>query len=238
MKKRLWFLFPFAALTVACFFLRRMTLANGFDAQGLPIADLSWTLLILCCTAACALAAAVSFSLSPRASFTESFRFSPILMLAGIAAAMLFAAGNLFTFRQAQNTAEKLGAVLGIVGALGWVGVLAALKKSSRPSPWLQMPAILGCIPLFILRFRSWGLDPILGDYCFLLLACAAQLLSLFYLAGFAFDCGKRRMTFFFSAAALLFTAAALPDADLPVRLCLIGSALYCGSFSVQLLRD
>ena len=238
MKKRIWFLCPFAALTVAGFFLRRMTLANGFDAQGLPIADRSWTLLIICCIVGIALAAAVSLSLSPHTKFTESFRFSSILILLGIAAAMLYAAGNLLIWKQAENAVQKLGAVLGVIGSLGWVGVLAALKKGVRPNPWLQLPAVLGCIPLFILRFRTWGIDPILGDYCFLLLACAAQLLSLFYLAGFAFDCGKRRMTVFFSAMAVFFAAVCLPDAHLPMRLCLIGSALYCGIFAVQLLRD
>lgn len=238
MKKRIWFLLSFAALTVGGFFLRRLTLANGFDAQGLPIADSSWTLLIVCCIAAFALACAVSLSLAPRAAFTENFRFSAPLMLVGIVAAMLFAAGNLFLLRQSQNMVQKISAVFGIVGALGWVGVLAALKKSAKPNPWLQIPAVLGCIPLFILRFRAWGLDPILGDYCFLLLACAAQLLGLFYLAGFAFDQGKRKMTVFLSAMAIFFAAVALPDADMPMRLCLIGSAIYLGGFALQLLRD
>ena len=238
MKKRLIFLLPFTALTAAGFFLRRMTLVNGFDAQGLPVADNTWALLIVCCAVACVLAAVVAFSLSARKSFAENFRFSPILMIVGIAAAMLFAYGNLLIFKQAQNTVEKLGAALGIVGALGWIGVLAAVKKDRRPSPWLQFPAIFGCILLFILRFRGWGLDPILGDYCFLLLACVAQLLSLFYLAGFSFDCGKRKTTVFFAAVAILFAAVSLPDADLSVRLCLIGSALYCGAFTAQLLRD
>lgn len=238
MKKRIWFLLPFAALTVAAFFLRRLTLVNGFDFQGLPIADGSWTFLILCCIAACALACAVSLRLSPRAKFAENFRFSPMLMFVGIIGGMLFVAGSLFVWKQAENTAQKLGAVLGIVGALGWVGVLAALKKGATPNPWLQLPAILSCIPLFILRFRAWGLDPILGDYCFRLLACAAQLLALFYLAGFAFDRGKRKMTVFLSMMAIFFAAAALPDADAAMRLGLIGSALYCGSFSLQLLGD
>lgn len=237
MKKRTIVLFPFAALSVAGFFLRRLTLANGFDAEGLPIADSSWTLLIVCCAATCLLAAA-AFFLPRRETFSESFRFSAPLMLAAIAAAMLFAFGNVLLLRQAQNTVQKLGAALSAVGALGWVGVLAAMKKGAKPNPWLQLPAVLGCIPLFIIRFRGWGLDPIISDYCFLLLACSAQLLGLFYLAGFAFDLGKRKLTVFFSALAVFFAAVSLPDADMPTRLCLIGSALYLGSFTLQLLRD
>ena len=72
---------------------------------------------------------------------------------------------------------------------------------------------------LLICRFRGWSADPLLGDYCFELLAVVASMVAAYQLAGFPLGKGRRRASIFCSMAAVFFSCISLADSGWTNRL-------------------
>lgn len=77
-----------------------------------------------------------------------------------------------------------LVSILGLGGAsaLAYSGYLRLSGKASGPAGML---VCLYLAALLICRFRGWSADPLLGDYCFELLAVVASMVAAYQLAGF-----------------------------------------------------
>lgn len=101
-----------------------------------------------------------------------------------------------------------LVSILGLGGAsaLAYSGYLRLSGKASGPAGML---VCLYLAALLICRFRGWSADPLLGDYCFELLAVVASMVAAYQLAGFPLGKGRRRASIFCSMAAV-FSAAFL----------------------------
>lgn len=236
MKKCILFPALTAALSAAGFFLRGLTSVNGLDSRGLPVADTSWILLIAVTVIAVIAAICAARACKASAVSDEALAGGTLSLLCGIAAVGLCVAGGLFSFRESDKGLLRFGGILVTVGAMGWLGVLAARKRKAAPSPWLQFPMLIGLTLIFIDRFRRWSIDPIIGDHAWLLLASVTILLGLYYLAGFALSCGKPRRTLFFAAAAVFFTVTSLSDAAPAQMLVNLGCSLWLAVPAIRLL--
>ena len=105
-------------------------------------------------------------------------------------------------------------AVLLAATALCWA-VTALLRQLGKPvSPWLLMlPAVFFGAEL-VNKFRHWGSDPLILDYCYELLALIAAMCGTFHMSGFAFDRGRSRSAVFFCMGGVFFNGVALADAS------------------------
>ena len=116
--------------------------------------------------------------------------------------------------------------VLG-VGAAFALAFQGYLRVSGRASAPAGMLVCLYLAALLICRFRDWSKDPLLGDYCFELLACVFAMLAAYQLAGFPLGRGRRRASIFCSMAAVYFSCVSLADAGWTDRLFFAAMALW-----------
>ncbi|MBQ7870613.1 MAG: hypothetical protein IJ357_00530 [Oscillospiraceae bacterium] len=193
------------------FFLRLNQLRLERHADG----TVAWggvysvALLILCGLFLLALICLL-LPLNKRPTGMGAFPVHPLpngLLLLGAAALL---AGNVLNWNSGATGA--LVSLLGIAAA-----VFAALFALSRlrkkiPTPLLYMFVSLYLGLHLILSFKNWNSDPAVQDYCYTLLAILCAMLAIFQLAAFCFGKGKRRITIFWSLAALLFCAVSLAD--------------------------
>ena len=94
-------------------------------------------------------------------------------------------------------------------------------KQAPRKSRWRRQAVDL------ISRFRHWSSDPLLGDYCFKLLACVCVMLAAYHMAGFPLNQGNRGRTIYFTMTGLYFCFLSLGDGGLMEGLFYGGLALW-----------
>lgn len=97
-----------------------------------------------------------------------------------------------------------------------------------------QTGALLGgCVlPVYlalslIVDYRVWSQDPMVVDYSFQLLFLVSAMLSAYHLAGFRVGKGKRRITLFYTACALIFAGPVLADGGVKNIAHTVAIALY-----------
>ena len=115
---------------------------------------------------------------------------------------------------------------LGLVGSVA-MGIQAGYRYKGNVSAPAVMVATLALAGGLLVRFRLWSKDPLLGDYCFQLFAGVLGMLAVFNLTGFAFDKGRRKITLFYSHAAIMLCLISLPDSGLEIKLFYGGLALW-----------
>lgn len=184
---------------------------------------------------------------------------SPVLLFFDLAAAIAIFFGSLLRLAEGTSTVKELFERLVMqqpvelflyllcLGGMLSAGCLAAAAllygKGSRLTFWLLFLPCVFLAANLIYSFKDWSTDPLVLDFCFLLLAQVCGLLGLFHLAGFPLGFGSKRMSIFWAIGTVLFTATSLPDRllrgtpALGELLLLIGLALFCGTHAVRLLR-
>lgn len=130
------------------------------------------------------------------------------LILSCLAAAGMLVSA-LLRFREGDGLLQS---ALPAATALCWA-VTAFLRKEGKPAAvwFFLIPTIFFGVEL-IDKFRGWGSDPLILDYCYQLLALIATMCAVFHLGGYCFDRGQRRITVFFAMAGIYFNGVALAD--------------------------
>ena len=228
----------FVAMTVIGFLLRRLQLATGYDADGLPLPG-AGLLLGLYSVAVAALAFLYCRKLTERPSYEEAFSFSMPTAVASSVGAGLILAGCAIAFLAAGSriSLEKIAALLGLIAALSIVAAQNAQYKKKTMQPLVGMLPIVFYIVRLVGDFKKWSTDPIILDYWVKLFAMLASLLAAYCLGGFALGRGKRKQTTFFCLLAVFFTGTCLADGGAEFSLIVSGSMLWVGACGWQLLR-
>lgn len=216
--------------------LRSLMFALGTDAGGVMIPG-HWTyvcLWLLSAAAAGALALIckdMGTGEGMEGNLTASLSAALGTALGGI----LLSAGSLMELLQHRDTLNTAAGALGIAAGLCLV-YLALLRKDGKANTPAFFVVTVFAAASLISRFRVWSTDPILGDYCFRLLASVSAMLAAFHLSGFPIGKGQRRRTLFFSALCVLFSLISLREGDLSQKLYFGGMALWLllGSCSAE----
>ncbi len=161
-----------------------------------------------------ALLAWLSSRLPKETAGKWAFPQSTALPLVGLVGLVLSICGYVLQLCQAQ-TGMSWDFWFPLLGGISLLCLAAALWIPSLENKLLfllQVPALLYLVVRLITDYRSWSQDPAVLDFCFLLLASICTMLSLFHLASFSLDQGKRRITVFWSATAALFSGVVLAD--------------------------
>lgn len=178
----------------------------------------------------------------------ECFSANRVLGAIQCAAALVLLAGNLLLWLNGRESASqytemavsmaKWLPVLGILSACGIFGFAVLCMAGKKASPLLYMLASVYLVVRLIVAFQEWNTDPSVHDYAYQLLAVICCMLSVFQLAGFGFDKGKRRMTLFWCVGAVYFCSISVADSLGNLAECLINLSLLAVAAinSVQLL--
>ncbi len=228
-----------AAGAAAGFALRRWQLRTAFDALGqAEPGHLSSLLLALLCAAATVALAVLSARLTPREGYEETFSSGAPELAVSVAAALSLLASNALLLRAGPT---RLWFAIDALGLLA--GLCIALSAAQRyrgtvpPLPVHLLPCLYFTLrPVF--TFRSWSMDPIVQDYCYKLFASIAVMLATYHLGGFCLGKGRRRLSAFWCLTGTVFSAVALADAGLEMRLLFASSGLWCAVNAWQLLED
>lgn len=130
--------------------------------------------------------------------------------LVSLAAAVLLFGGALLRFSAGGHIA--LVALLAVT-ALCWA-VTAILRQAGKPvSVWMFIIPTVFFAAELVIKFRIWGSDPQILDYCYELLALIATMCALFHMGSFSVGKGQRRRTVFYAMCGVFFTGVALADA-------------------------
>lgn len=195
--KRIYVMAALALLTVGAFFLRQN---QPVDKTG-PLAWLSVAVLVVFALYACSLRPGKTWP------FADG---NPVILLPALAAAALMMAAAFLRF---SGGAKLLLTALPALTALCWA-VMALQNQNGQASAWLYMLPVVFFGAELVDKFRSWGSDPQILDYCYALLGLIATMCAAFHLGGFCFGKGQRRTTVFFCLSGIFFTGAALADAS------------------------
>ena len=157
---------------LAGFFLRLQMLAVGYDSQGVQITG-SWPYASLWVLSGLVLIglAVLCLGMGKRSGLEENFKAAKIpAVCAVLSAAGLF----VYSIVNLLNHTDLFSIVVYVLGvgaafALAFQGYLRVSGRASAPAGML---VCLYLAALLICRFRDWSKDPLLGDYCFELLAC------------------------------------------------------------------
>ena len=197
---------------LAGFVLRLMMLTVGYDAQGVQIPG-SWPMVSLWVLSGVVLIglAALCLGMGKRAGLEENFKASPVAGAGAMVAGLVFFVCSLVQLLDKPDLFSMVVYALGLGGgsALAYNGYLRLSGKVSAPAGMLVS---LYLAALLICRFRGWSADPLLGDYCFQLLAMVASMVASYQLAGFPLGKGRRRASIFWSMAAVFFSCISLAD--------------------------
>ena len=212
---------------LAGFFLRLQMLAVGYDSQGVQITG-SWPYVSLWVLSGLVLIglAVLCLGMGKRSGLEENFKAAKIpAVCAVLSAAGLF----VYSIVNLLNHTDLFSIVVYVLGvgaafALAFQGYLRVSGRASAPAGML---VCLYLAALLICRFRDWSKDPLLGDYCFELLACVFAMLAAYQLAGFPLGRGRRRASIFCSMAAVYFSCVSLADAGWTDRLFFAAMALW-----------
>ena len=132
--------------------------------------------------------------------------------------------------RLLQGGADAIGtlASIGLVAAGGILVLLGALRSGEQTPPQGLLP-IPGAVLLVALldRFRTWGVDPQVSDYSFLLLAAVFSMLAAYHLCYLQMKPADPDRTAFTCSAALFFCVLSLPNASVPQAMLNVGLALW-----------
>lgn len=201
---------------VGGFFLRTRVLKyvlgeNRLLAEG----SVRYYLYGLFILAAAALLAYLAFSLCFRKlpALKDNFSANPVWKILTGAVGVFIAVESLMNFRAVSgDKLTSITCICGIVGGLVLLALTAVQLLDKRGSFLFLLPLCIWAALQLVCDYKLWSKDPILADYCFRMLSDVTGMLAIFHIGGFFFDYGKRRITIFWCAACVLFSAISLPD--------------------------
>lgn len=232
---------------IAGMLLRTWELTTAFEPEsGLAIPGASATrILIAVSIAAVAIfvlfAVAVSRQNTAPAIYAKAFaiRNFPVFALSGLIGAALAALVVLDFLLRFQHPAQAPAAYLvlylfALLSAISVV-VLSVATFTGRAGTWSCLFSVIS--PLFfcflmLVIYRTNGANPVLQDFCWLCLFCAAATLATYYAAGFLFGRAKTRMTIIAHLTAIYLGVITLAD------LTLLAEKILAGLFVMSLLLN
>lgn len=224
-KKRLAGM-PYLAVAagVAGYFFRTAQLSGG---SKIPLIAFSILMALLFLLAA----------VSEEKTKTYAQMYRPVradLICSTLAGLALFASGILTALNDGV-----FFVLLGIVGAAGGAGLVAAAIlrfRDKAPQAVLYVFAILFFVVKLFYDFRHWMIDPAILDYCFLLFALIAFMLSIYHTAAFSFDRGSRRRLVFYALCGVMFGVISMVGGGRDELLVYGSGVLTCLGCAVQAL--
>ncbi len=208
-----------------CLLLRRVQLSGSFDAEGLPIAGSQTSIFLYGITA---LAIVVIALICLREKKTASPKDEGKSMIRGIAI-IVSALALVFSYLPPDmQSGTKL-----IVPALAFAAACAMAIEGVFHMQGQTGSLLGGCVlPLYLAAvlisdYRTWSYDPIVAHFCFEILFIICAMLGSFHLAAFRIAKGKRRVTAFFAASAIVFAGPVLVDSDFSMRVRVLALCLY-----------
>lgn len=232
---------PVLGVTLGCglvgFLLRMRMLAVGYDQLGVQVTG-SWPYVCLWILSALTLGGLVFLchGMGQRASMAENLPASLTAAVGGMVAGVMLFVCCLVTILDKPDVFDTLVCALGLAaGAL--LAIQGYLRREGKASGPVGMGLTLFLALWLVSRFRGWSRDPLLGDYCFQLLACVCAMLASFRLAGFPLEKGRRRSCIFWSMATVYFCCICLADGGVANRLFFTAMALWFVTGSCTLNR-
>ena len=226
-----------ALASVAAFFLRRHQLSAAFDANGLPVPGAASGLLAWFSVLMVLLFAAYAFFLRRRRTYKAANSRGELAFTLSLLAGALLAMGGIWQLISGVQKFALAQAVCLVLVAVCWIITALQRYNGQIVSPWLFLfPALYFTVELLV-KFRGWGNDPVVLDYCFELMALIGTMCGLFQSAGFCFDRGHRRTAVFFCLLGVFFGAASVADASGAEMLVRLAPILWLEASLWQLLR-
>lgn len=201
------------AVGVAGALMRWYLSGSVLDADGLLPAGNHFPLIMgIVLALGLAVVAILARRLEPRPEFARNFCAAPNWFLYGAFTAVAIAITCGLQLKDAGGTMRTLAYVFGVLGGASLVAYAALQAKGHKPAFLLLLPLCVFLALNLIGDYQQWSADPMLLDYCFVLLADAACLLAVFNVGGFSFDRGKRRMTVFWCCCGIVFSLVSVVD--------------------------
>lgn len=201
------------AVGAAGAFMRWYLLDSVLDENGLLPSGNHFPLL-MCVVLALGLAvlAVLASRLEKRPEFAGNFNTDRIGFMYGAFAGLAIAVTCGMQLKDADGTMRTLAYVFGVLGGVALVGYAAFQAKGRKPTFLLLLPACIFLALNLIGDYQQWSGDPMLLDYCFMMLADAVCLLAVFNVGGFSFDRGKRRITVFWCSCGVVLCLVSVVD--------------------------
>lgn len=227
-----------ATAAVACV-MRSVTLSRALDAEGLLLPGNKLpAIMAVFVLLALASVALLLLAMDKRPQYAANFSARPLWLAPAAVGAVLVLFGGALRLREASGLELWVDALAAAGGLLLLVQTILQLQGKQPNFALLLLPCVWLMLKL-VSDYKNWSSDPVLLDYCFLLLADITCMLSVYHIAGFCFDRGKRRLTAFWCAAAVVFCTISLADGlDTAGVLHLVGMILWLGASLVQLCTD
>lgn len=208
----------------------------GFVLRLFMLKDAGWAFPALALVSAAVVAGLIFFArgMGKRSGLEENLPKSiPAAIGTGLGGAML----GIYFLVNLPEAGDKFLTISSIIGLFGSVCLLlqAGLRLGGKLSPAASMITTLALAINLVHWFRGWSADPLLGDYCFKLMACIFSMLAAFHLGGFALQQGKRQVSIFFSMGAVYFSLVCLADSGFLNRVFFGGLAIWLLFGSVNL---
>lgn len=209
--------------------VRLLMLRLGYDAGGTLISG-HWTYVLLWVLTAAVLGVTgfLAYGMGRRETWADNYAPSNICAGGLALGALLLFLGAFVGLLQERPVVDRLVSGLGIggAGALFYHGYLRSQGKGSTLC--LLVGTVYAALEL-VIRFKSWSVDPLLGDYCFRLLACVLSMLGLYQLSCFPVDKGSRPMALFCAYGCVYLSIVTMADGDL-------SRVLYSGGMALVML--
>lgn len=183
-----------------------------------------WVISVVAIAALAGISVLMGKRNEPEKNFSKDLPAGWIMLLG---AGMAFVS-HLMTLLNTPDLFDTAAAALGLVGAV-CLGLQGRLRMDGKVSAPAGMVAALSLAVCHLSSFRHWSSDPLLGDYCFRLLAGVFAMLATYNLAGFPLGLGKRRLSLFYTHCAMVFCLISLADSG-------VGSKLFYGGVALWLL--
>lgn len=208
----------------------------GFALRLVMLRDMSWAFPALALVSVAVVVGLILLvrGMGKRSGLSENLPKSiPAAIGTGLGGAML----GIYFVANLPNTGDLFLTISSIVGLFGAVCLLlqAGLRLGGKSSSVASMITTLALAINLVHWFRGWSADPLLGDYCFKLMACIFSMLASFHMGGFTLQQGKRQMSIFFSMGAVYFSLVCLADPGFLSQVFFGGLAIWLLFGSVNL---
>lgn len=209
-----------------CLLLRRVQLSGSFDAEGLPIAGSQTSIFLYGITA---LAIVVIALICLREKKTASSKDEGKTVIRGIAI-IISALALVFSYLPPDMSGGVKQLIVPILAfaaacAMAIEGVFHMQGQTGSLLGGCVLPLYLAAV--LISDYRTWSYDPIVAHFCFEILFIICAMLGSFHLAAFRIAKGKRRITAFFAASAIVFAGPVLVDSDFSMLVRVLALCLY-----------
>lgn len=175
--------------------------------------------------------AVLSSGMGSRSAYAENFKpFWPATVGAWLAASAFFVQ-SVLELTGPGAPLQRVVSVLGLFSASALL-VQGYLRQKGRISAPLGMLVCLFLGIRLVMNFRQWSIDPLVGDFCFELLADVCVLLACYHTIGFAFSSGRRRTSIFFSMAASFLCCICMADGGFFYPACFVWILTGCCSLN------